>query len=126
MDIRDYTSLSENNPEENFSFVCSFNERMADHRQQHGFINQYLGDAIMAIFPGNAADALHAAIKMLKSLREFNVSRVLKKKEPLKLVSACIQALYHGYYRRQRPNGHHHHCRHGKYSLQVGESYQSL
>jgi len=86
-DIRDYTTLSEKmTPEENFSFVSSFNEKMGPIiRQYDGFINQYLGDAIMAIFPGNASDALNAAIKMQKAVREFNVSRVLKKKPPIKI-----------------------------------------
>jgi adenylate cyclase len=86
-DIRDYTTLSEKmTPEENFSFVSSFNEKMGPIIQQYnGFVNQYLGDAIMAIFPGNASDALHAAIKMQKAVREFNVSRVLKKKPPIKI-----------------------------------------
>ena len=52
-DIRDYTTLSEQmTPEENFSFVCSFNEKMGPIIRSHnGFINQYQGDAIMAIFP---------------------------------------------------------------------------
>jgi adenylate cyclase len=86
-DIRDYTTLSEKmTPEENFSFVSSFNEKMGPIiRQYDGFINQYLGDAIMAIFPGNASDALNAAIKMQKAVKEFNVSRVLKKKPPIKI-----------------------------------------
>ncbi|HLK30424.1 MAG TPA: adenylate/guanylate cyclase domain-containing protein [Puia sp.] len=86
-DIRDYTTLSEKmTPEENFSFVSSFNEKMGPIIRQHdGFINQYLGDAIMAIFPTNAFDALMAAIKMQKAVREFNVSRVLKKKTPIKI-----------------------------------------
>jgi adenylate cyclase len=86
-DIRDYTTLSElMTPEENFRFVSSFNEKMGPIIRQHnGFINQYLGDAIMAIFPGNASDALNAAIKMQKAVREFNVSRVLKKKSPIKI-----------------------------------------
>ena len=86
-DIRDYTTLSENmTPDENFSFVSSFNEKMGPIIRQHdGFINQYLGDAIMAIFPGIASDALNAAIKMQRAVREFNVSRVLKKKAPIKV-----------------------------------------
>ncbi|MGN6166005.1 MAG: adenylate/guanylate cyclase domain-containing protein [Flavisolibacter sp.] len=73
-DIRDYTTLSEKmSPEENFSFVCSFNERMGPIiRKNNGFINQYLGDAIMAIFPLNAADALQAAIEMQMALEELN------------------------------------------------------
>ena len=55
-DIRDYTSLSEQmTPEENFQFVSSYNERMGPIIRNHnGFINQYLGDAIMAFFPGSA------------------------------------------------------------------------
>ena len=76
-DIRDYTSLSEQmSPEENFRFVCSFNERMGPAIRRHnGFINQYLGDAIMAIFPRNAEDALLAAIEMQKEVQDLNRSR---------------------------------------------------
>ncbi|HYK57552.1 MAG TPA: GAF domain-containing protein, partial [Flavisolibacter sp.] len=73
-DIRDYTTLSEKmTPEENFSFVCSFNERMGPIiRNYEGFINQYLGDAIMAIFPRSSSDALNAAIEMQMALTELN------------------------------------------------------
>ncbi|HEY4874501.1 MAG TPA: adenylate/guanylate cyclase domain-containing protein [Puia sp.] len=86
-DIRDYTTLSEQmTPEENFAFVSSFNERMGPIiRQQGGFINQYLGDAIMAIFPYNASDALFAAIKMQKEVQEFNMKRALVNKGPIKI-----------------------------------------
>jgi class 3 adenylate cyclase len=78
-DIRDYTSLSERmTPEENFSFVCSFNERMGPIIRKHnGFINQYLGDAIMAIFTGTASDALSAAIEMQMAVQDFNLQREL-------------------------------------------------
>ncbi|MEP7108187.1 MAG: adenylate/guanylate cyclase domain-containing protein [Ferruginibacter sp.] len=76
-DIRDFTSLSEQmTPEENFRFVSSFNERLGPIiRLHHGFINQYLGDSIMAIFPGNPEDALRAAIKMQKAVHELNIER---------------------------------------------------
>ena len=86
-DIRDYTTLSEQmTPEENFGFVCSFNERMGPAIRKHkGFINQYLGDAIMAIFPGNAADALSAAIEMQKQVREFNMERKEKGRMPIQI-----------------------------------------
>jgi hypothetical protein len=52
-DIRDFTSLSEKmTPEENFQFVSSFNSRLGPIiRSNNGFINQYLGDSIMALFP---------------------------------------------------------------------------
>lgn len=86
-DIREYTTLSEQmTPEENFSFVCSFNERMGPIiRKHHGFINQYLGDAIMAIFPGNAADALSAAIDMQKEVHELNRHRESNNLKPIKI-----------------------------------------
>ncbi len=86
-DIRDYTTLAEQmTPEENFRFVCSFNERIGPIiRAHHGFINQYLGDAIMAIFPGNAADALGAAIDMQKAVKELNATRALVNQLPIKI-----------------------------------------
>lgn len=76
-DIRGYTTLSEMmSPEENFRFVCAFNERMGPEIRKHnGFINQYLGDAIMAIFPGNPSDALSAAIGMHRELAHLNLER---------------------------------------------------
>ena len=76
-DIRDFTTISERmTPQENFKFVCSFNERMGPIIKRHGgFINQYLGDAIMAIFPGTGADALSAAIEMQKEVDALNTLR---------------------------------------------------
>jgi class 3 adenylate cyclase len=76
-DIRDYTSLSEQmTPEENFRFVSSYNERMGPIiRDNNGFINQYLGDAIMALFPESAEKSLAAAIEMQRSLHQFNLMR---------------------------------------------------
>ena len=73
-DIRDYTTLSEQmTPEENFRFICSFNEKLGPAiRKNRGFINQYLGDAIMAIFPHSPSDALQAAIQMQKTVSELN------------------------------------------------------
>jgi adenylate cyclase len=76
-DIRDFTTLSEKmTPEQNFRFVSSFNERLGPIiREHHGFINQYLGDSIMAIFPGHPADALNAAIGMHRAIHALNEER---------------------------------------------------
>jgi class 3 adenylate cyclase len=84
-DIRDYTTLSEQmTPEENFRFVSSFNKRMGPIiGRNNGFVNQYLGDAIMAIFPGNAADALNAAIGMRLALEELNEERKASNQPPI-------------------------------------------
>ena len=76
-DIRDFTTLSENmTPEENFRFVSSFNARLGPIiRANNGFINQYLGDSIMAIFPDSADDAMLAAIAMQASVNGLNIER---------------------------------------------------
>jgi len=76
-DIRDFTTLSEKmTPEENFHFVSSFNARLGPIiRSNNGFINQYLGDSIMAIFPESPGDALHAAVGMQKAVYELNKER---------------------------------------------------
>ena len=86
-DIRDYTSLSEQmTPEETFQFVCAYNETLGPIiRRYNGFINQYLGDAIMALFPGNAADALAAAIEMKKNIHALNIKRSLTNLSPIQI-----------------------------------------
>lgn len=86
-DIREYTTLSEKmTPEENFSFVCAFNEHFGPIiRKYNGFVNQYLGDAIMAIFPGNAADALSAAVEMQLEVQAFNNIRQLQNELPIQI-----------------------------------------
>ncbi len=86
-DIRDYTSLSEQmTPEETFRFVCSYNEHLGPIIRKHnGFINQFLGDAIMALFPGSADDALAAAIEIKKDILSFNEKRKHKKRAPIQI-----------------------------------------
>jgi len=86
-DIRDYTSLSEQmTPDENFSFICSFNEKMGPVIRSHnGFINQYQGDAIMAIFPYSASDALAAAVEMQKTVEKFNKARMNQRRATIKM-----------------------------------------
>lgn len=86
-DIRDYTSISEKmTPEETFGFICLFNARMGPIVRKHqGFINQYLGDSIMAIFPVNAAHALEAAIEIQKEIRAFNKLQQQKNKSSVRI-----------------------------------------
>ncbi|MEO8822421.1 MAG: adenylate/guanylate cyclase domain-containing protein [Ginsengibacter sp.] len=86
-DIRNYTSLSEQmTPEETFGFICLFNERMGPViRKNRGFINQYLGDSIMAIFPVSARDALKAAIEMQNEVSEINTILVEKNRPSIQI-----------------------------------------
>ena len=84
-DIRDFTSISEKmTPQENFNFINEYLSRMQPFiAQYHGFIDKYIGDAIMALFPTSANDALDAAIGMLKSLNDYNEGR--PKREQLRI-----------------------------------------
>ncbi|MEG4032545.1 adenylate/guanylate cyclase domain-containing protein [Microcoleus sp. S36b_A4] len=76
-DIRDFTTLSEKmTPEENFKFINSYLSRMEPLIvENQGFIDKYIGDAIMALFSEGADDALKAGIAMLHTLAEYNRDR---------------------------------------------------
>ena len=41
--------------------------------KHQGFIDKYIGDAIMALFPIRADDAVNSAIAMLKTLKKYNL-----------------------------------------------------
>ncbi len=41
-------------------------------RNNGGFVDKYIGDSIMALFPDNTEHAIHAAIEMRIKLAEFN------------------------------------------------------
>ncbi len=85
-DIRDYTTLSEQmSPKDNFEFINAYNGRIGPLVQENnGFINQFLGDAIMALFPENAEDGLLAAIKIQDKLRHYNDLRISKGRIPIR------------------------------------------
>jgi hemerythrin len=76
-DIRNFTTLSESmSPEENFRFLNSYLREMEPViRNSGGFIDKFIGDAIMALFSGCADDALQAAIRMQHKLEAYNQGR---------------------------------------------------
>ena len=73
-DVRNFTTMSEAmTPEENFRFINSFLSRMEPAiLENQGFIDKYIGDAIMALFSGDADNAVKAGISMLKRLKQYN------------------------------------------------------
>lgn len=76
-DLRDFTSLVERlQAREAFGFINDWLAHMEPviHRHQ-GFVNQYLGDCIMALFVGGADKALRAGIEMLGAVDDFNRQR---------------------------------------------------
>ncbi|MCG6921744.1 MAG: AAA family ATPase [Acidobacteria bacterium] len=84
-DIRSYTTLSEGmTPEENFNFINAYLKRVGPAiKRNGGFINQYYGDGIMAIFPNRPEDALRGALEVLKKLAAYNVERERKGRQPI-------------------------------------------
>lgn len=82
-DIRGFTTLSEKmTPSENFRFINDYLGMIAPViREHHGFIDKFIGDAIMAIFPSRAEDAIEASLDMRKTLRKFNEIRKERNQE---------------------------------------------
>ncbi|MEO0898822.1 MAG: response regulator [Bacteroidota bacterium] len=77
-DVRNYTGLSEKmTPSETFAFVSNYSRRMGPIIKTHdGFVNQYLGDGIMAIFEHDPSAALDAAINMQQEILIYNQNRL--------------------------------------------------
>lgn len=76
-DIRSFTSLSEvMTPVENFNFLNSYLSRISPViRRNYGFIDKYIGDGVMALFPGSPEDAVNAGLQLLETVRVFNGHR---------------------------------------------------
>ena len=84
-DIRSFTSLSESmSPEENFRFVNKYLSKMGPIvRDNHGYIDKYIGDSIMALFDRSPEDAVHTSVKMLNALRVYNKERIQEGNNPI-------------------------------------------
>lgn len=83
-DIREFTALSEQmTPKETFDFLNDYLSQMEPViARNHGFIDKYIGDSIMALFMGNVENAVDAAIEMRAALSDFNLTRKLEGKSP--------------------------------------------
>lgn len=84
-DIRSFTALSEKmTPEENFRFLNSYLKRMGPIiRRNSGFIDKYIGDAVMSLFPEEPEQAVRAAIEMQAEIREYNRHRMRQGYDPV-------------------------------------------
>jgi class 3 adenylate cyclase len=76
-DIRDFTALSETlTPQQNFDFLNSYLRHVTPIvRARHGFVDKYIGDAIMALFPRGPGDALQAAVELQRQVELYNLGR---------------------------------------------------
>ncbi|MBX7056533.1 MAG: protein kinase [Leptospirales bacterium] len=77
-DLRDFTSISEKlSPEETFALLNDYLDRMeAAVRRHGGFVDKFIGDAVMALFDEHPVNALRAGADMLRELALLNEERV--------------------------------------------------
>ncbi len=86
-DIRDFTTLSEGmSPQDNFDFLNSYLRYVTPLiRARHGFVDKYIGDAVMALFPERPADAVAAAVELQRQVVEYNAGRVRAGYAPIRI-----------------------------------------
>jgi class 3 adenylate cyclase len=84
-DIRGWTSLLEKlTPQEAFKFINAYLRRVSPViKECHGFIDQYYGDGVMALFPGDPDDAVRAAVSVQLAVAEYNKERAQDGFEPI-------------------------------------------
>ncbi len=84
-DIRGFTTMAERiGPAATFAFINRYLAVMEPeiHREQ-GFINEFLGDGIMALFHTSADAAVRAGLGMLAALERFNATLHDEGQEPI-------------------------------------------
>ncbi len=83
-DIRSFTTISEGMaPTDIFAYLNAYLHRIGPLVREHnGFIDKYIGDAVMGLFPASPSDALRAAVALQRELRIFNL-QIERERKPL-------------------------------------------
>jgi two-component system sensor histidine kinase ChiS len=84
-DLRAFTALSERlSADETFLFLNQYLKEIGPvTRAYGGYIDKYVGDAILAIFPDGPDDALQAALAMQRKVDVFNQTRAQAGEPPV-------------------------------------------
>lgn len=84
-DIRGWTTLLEKmTPQQAFNFINAYLRRVSPViKECNGFIDQYYGDGVMALFPGLPDDAVKAALAMQTVVAEYNKERTQNGFDPI-------------------------------------------
>ncbi len=79
-DIKRFALLSKTmQPAENFDFINNYLAQLNPIIRQHqGYIDTYMGDGVMSLFPHSSDDALDAIIAIQYALADFNQQRATK------------------------------------------------
>ncbi len=86
-DIRSFTGLSESmSPKETFDFLNSLLKFIGPTiRHFHGFIDKYIGDAVLSLYPENPEHAVMASLEIQRLLDMFNLQQKRTNKQPVKM-----------------------------------------
>jgi len=86
-DLRAFTALSETlSPDATFRFLNDYLREIGPVTRAHGgYIDKYVGDAILAIFPDGPDDALQAALAMQRQVDVFNEARKQAGEPPVRI-----------------------------------------
>ena len=84
-DIRNFTTLAETlTPQASFDFINAYLRHVTPEIRTHnGFVVKFLGDGLMAVFPGTADDAVNAGITKCEKIQEFNAIRATQGYPPI-------------------------------------------
>lgn len=85
-DIRSFTGISQRiGAHDTFAFINNFLSRLGPAVRRHnGFIDKYIGDAVMALFD-SPVDAVQAGVEMLQTLNDLNVERTNSGEAPIRI-----------------------------------------
>ncbi len=85
--MRAFTRLTEQmSPEQSFGFINRYFGLLAPAVLTHGgFVDKYIGDAIMALFEGSADDAIESGLAMSRALEPLNADRLGRGLEPIRI-----------------------------------------
>lgn len=88
-DMRSFSTIAEGfTPSELFSFINRYLSFVVPViHKYNGFVITYIGDAIMAAFPGGGADALKCSKEIFSAVDEFNI---VQREEKLKEVEIGV------------------------------------
>jgi len=86
-DIRSFTEISENmTPEENMKFVNDFyNMINPEIINSNGYIDKFIGDEVMALYPYKPDDAMRSSITLLKKINNKEHPKVEEKLGDIRL-----------------------------------------
>ena len=86
-DIRSFTTLAEElSPEKTFRLLNDYIAAvMPEITNQRGYVDKFIGDAIMAIFTEHPANSVVSAVQILKALQRFNDNEINEGSKPLQV-----------------------------------------